>query len=206
MALLIFYWLVMQGAERHGMTKERAGRMFVTVLLSGLLAGVLWTRGSGISATGAVVGAMTGFLLFPRRVEIRQALDLMSLAIVCAYVLTRFGCFLAHDHPGRFTDSWMGVRYPEGVRFDLGLLQCVAALVNAAGAALIDRANTVPGSVFAWVATMLGLARLAILPLGNPVLSDWTVAACLTMAGIGVAIFCKFGGSPRSVFGGRFPR
>jgi phosphatidylglycerol:prolipoprotein diacylglycerol transferase len=33
------------------------------------------------------------------------------------------GCYLVHDHPGIRTSSWLGVRYPGGARYDLGLLE-----------------------------------------------------------------------------------
>ena len=191
LALLLFYWLVLHRAPRHGMTKDRAGGMLVTVLLSGLLPGLLWTGGSGISATGAALGGLTGFALFPRRGPLRPALDLMSFAIAWAYVLARLGCFLAHDHPGRLSESWMAVQYPGGARFDLGLLYCVAALFTSVGAAMIERAISLPGTIFAWVATTVGAARLAVLPLGEPVLTDWIVAAGVTAAGIMAGIFFR---------------
>ena len=186
--LLLFYWLVLQRAERHEMAKDRAGRLAVTILLSGLLVGLLWTGGSGISATGVALGGLAGFALFPGRGPMRPASDLLAFAIAFGYVLARFGCFLAHDHPGRFTDSWLGVRYPEGVRFDLGLLYCFAALFTAVGAGVIERASARAGSVLAWVASTVGLARLAVLPLGEPASTDWIVAAGVTALGITAAV------------------
>ena len=154
----------------------------------------------GHFATGACGGAFAAFLLYPGRGPLRPALDMMSFAIICAYAVARFGCFLAHDHPGRFTGSWLGVQYPEGTRFDLGLLYCLAGVATAFSAAVVDRANAIPGSVFAWVATILGLTRLAILPLGDPAIADWIVAAIVAMAGVGAAIF----GRLRMDVGGRF--
>ena len=170
------------------MVKERAGRLLVIMLLCGLAAGLLWTRGSGISESGSVLGGLAGFALARKRGALRQTLDLFSFGIILAYVVARFGCFLAHDHPGRFSESWIAVRYPEGSRFDLGLLYCIAAMFTALGATMIDRKGGRPGDVFAWTATMLGATRLAVLPLGEPGVFDWIVATGVTSVGIATAI------------------
>ena len=35
----------------------------------------------------------------------------------------RLGCSIAHDHPGLHSDAWFAVRYPDGGRLDLGLVE-----------------------------------------------------------------------------------
>lgn len=66
-------------------------------------------------------------------------LDLLGYAFPFAWTFGRAGCFLAHDHRGVFTAHVLGVRFPEGTRFDLGLLEmlfsiCVAAVFLRLGA------------------------------------------------------------------------
>ena len=41
----------------------------------------------------------------------------------------RIGCFLIHDHPGTLTHFFLGVKYPDGVRFDLGLLESILGFI-----------------------------------------------------------------------------
>ena len=187
-ALLLFYWLVVSRAKRYGITNDRAGRLFVGSGLTGLAAGLLWMGGKSVSSTGAAVGGLTGFLFLSRGLPLRPSLDWGAYAFAFFYATARFGCFLAHDHPGPLTTSWIGVQYPGGTRFDLGLLYFLGALVTAAGVFVIDRLALRPGLVFAWMATTLGLARLAILPLAQPGVVDWIVAAGVTAAGIAAVI------------------
>ena len=50
-------------------------------------------------------------------------LDLLAFAFLCGLLFGRLGCYAAHDHPGLRTTSWLAVRYPNGPRYDLGLLE-----------------------------------------------------------------------------------
>jgi phosphatidylglycerol:prolipoprotein diacylglycerol transferase len=43
------------------------------------------------------------------------------------------GCFFAHDHPGKPTNFLLGVRYPDGLRHDLGLYESILYLAIAIG-------------------------------------------------------------------------
>jgi phosphatidylglycerol:prolipoprotein diacylglycerol transferase len=54
--------------------------------------------------------------------------DSVALGLAPAWVLGRLGCFTAHDHPGRHTQFFLAVRYPEGPRHDLGLYEALLTI------------------------------------------------------------------------------
>jgi len=59
--------------------------------------------------------------------------DSLGYGLSIGWMFGRLGCFSAHDHPGKFTEFFLGVHYPDGVRHDLGLDEALWA----AGIALI---------------------------------------------------------------------
>ena len=54
--------------------------------------------------------------------------DALAWGFVPGWLLGRIGCFLIHDHPGTFTHFILGVKFPDGVRHDLGLYDAILAL------------------------------------------------------------------------------
>ncbi|MCB1197564.1 MAG: prolipoprotein diacylglyceryl transferase, partial [Deltaproteobacteria bacterium] len=47
--------------------------------------------------------------------------DIVMFGYIPGWFFGRIGCFFVHDHPGRLTDFFLGVKFPGGVRHDLGL-------------------------------------------------------------------------------------
>ncbi len=47
--------------------------------------------------------------------------DVALQAFVVAWIFGRLGCAVVHDHPGARTSFFLGVRFADGVRHDLGL-------------------------------------------------------------------------------------
>jgi phosphatidylglycerol:prolipoprotein diacylglycerol transferase len=82
----------------------------------------LW---DGLSSFGGFVGALLAGLVW--RARHRTALlpyaDALGSTFPIGWSFGRLGCSFAHDHPGRSSDVWWAVRYPDGGRFDLGLLE-----------------------------------------------------------------------------------
>lgn len=98
----------------------------------------LW---DGLSSFGGFAGAVIGGLIWMarRRYPLLVFGDITSFAFPFAWLFGRMGCFVAHDHPGRVTDFFLGVEdyhvmggYPPWqVRHDLGLYEiawCVAMI------------------------------------------------------------------------------
>lgn len=47
-------------------------------------------------------------------IPVRKVMDFSAPALALAYAVGRVGCFLVGDDWGRPTDSWVGIRFPEG--------------------------------------------------------------------------------------------
>lgn len=77
----------------------------------------------GYSMMGGILGGILAGLVYAKR----HKLPIWAMADLAGYVLPlgigigRVGCFLIHDHPGTFTSFALGVKYPDGIRHDLGL-------------------------------------------------------------------------------------
>lgn len=87
----------------------------------------------GISSFGALatgIGILCGYALFTDQaiVSLFGWLDIATYAAIYAAPVARMGCFLAHDHIGVRTTFWLSVRFPDGDRFDLGLLELLFLL------------------------------------------------------------------------------
>jgi phosphatidylglycerol:prolipoprotein diacylglycerol transferase len=90
----------------------------------------LW-RG-GLSMIGGLFGAaVVGFAFLKyKKLNFLQYVDVFVFGLPLGYFLGRIGCFLIHDHPGRPTDFFLGVQYPDGlIRHDLGLYHSLLGLV-----------------------------------------------------------------------------
>lgn len=82
----------------------------------------------GASSLGGFAGAALAVWLFAKKrkftlKELLPYFDMGAVSLWLGWGIGRIGCFLIHDHPGTLTSFVLGVRYPEGIRFDLGLLE-----------------------------------------------------------------------------------
>jgi phosphatidylglycerol:prolipoprotein diacylglycerol transferase len=122
----------------------------------------LW---NGMSSFGGIVGGLLGGCIAARRRRwSRERLwvhvDALGFAFPFAWAVARFGCYLAHDHPGIRTTHWLGVQYPGGARFDLGLIDCFVALAIGALFLLFDRRPRATGFFVTAFLLLYGPARL----------------------------------------------
>lgn len=91
-------------------------------IFAGLLAGLVYLRSKKLTASAAL-----GYL------------DMVAYVFPFAWVFGRLACSLTHDHPGVRTSSWLAVRYPDGPRYDLGLLEVFYILLVMALFLVLDR-------------------------------------------------------------------
>lgn len=89
----------------------------------------LWTP--GYSLYGGMLGIFIGILIIIkwRKLDFWQYADMIAISAPLGLFVGRLGCFLIHDHPGIETNFFLGVQYPDAIRWDLGLLQSLIALV-----------------------------------------------------------------------------
>lgn len=129
----------------------------------------IW-HGGFSSFGGFLGGTLTGWLCIRRRLlrTTNYVLrthswlwsDTILFGLPIGWAIGRIGCFLIHDHPGTLTDFWLGVRYPDGVRHDLGLYE----MFNALGLAILlfllrNKLKVHPGLTVIIVALWYGTVR-----------------------------------------------
>jgi phosphatidylglycerol---prolipoprotein diacylglyceryl transferase len=166
-------YLALRQAKRLGLDQRVLGALVVWMVLCGFLGGhvldtlfyypgevmrrpwsllMLW---EGQSSFGGFTGAVVGALAFAwrRRIRVFPYADVVASAFPAGWVLGRLGCTLAHDHPGQVSDAWYAVRYPDGGRLDLGLME-MALTVPLALAFLVLRRRPRPPGFFLLVMTL----------------------------------------------------
>jgi phosphatidylglycerol:prolipoprotein diacylglycerol transferase len=97
-----------------------------------------------MSSFGGLLGGIAGALWITRRKKLSAAriadfIEICAFAFPFAWIFGRLGCALAHDHIGIETNSFLAVRFPDGPRYDLGLLELIWTLIIAALWLLLDR-------------------------------------------------------------------
>ncbi len=119
---------------------------------------------SGLSSFGGFLGAALAFLYYTRKDKIPPLpyADSVGLGLVIGWIFGRTGCFTAHDHPGRHTDFFLAVRYPDGPRHDLGLDELLLTIVIAIVLFAYARRPRVPGRTIGLFALMYAPVRFGL--------------------------------------------
>jgi len=75
-----------------------------------------------LSSMGGLIGACVGNWIYLRykKASFLEYADVVMFGYIPGWFFGRLGCFFVHDHPGRLTDFFLGVKFPGGVRHDLG--------------------------------------------------------------------------------------
>ncbi|MFO0606856.1 MAG: prolipoprotein diacylglyceryl transferase family protein [Polyangiales bacterium] len=94
---------------------------------------------------GTVIGAVTWMRV--RRLPGWVYSDLGAYAFPVGWIFGRAGCSVAHDHKGRLTDSWLAVRFPDGPRYDLGLIELALTPLLLAVVLVVARRDRRPGMI-----------------------------------------------------------
>ncbi len=122
----------------------------------------LW---AGFSSMGGFLGAVIGSVVFYKLIRKRDYFahaDAVMYGFPFGWVFGRLGCFLAHDHIGIKTDFFLGVKFPGGTRFDLGLLEALWTMVIAAAFYAAGRSDRRPGFFLALWCVMYAPARFGL--------------------------------------------
>lgn len=125
---LVGGWLIERELRRLGFRTEYSGDIVLAAVVGGVVgaklwyvvltqdAGALFSRG-GLVWYGGFLGGTAAVLLMGayRKVPLRWTAHLTAPALPAAYALGRAGCFMVGDDYGRPTESFLGVRFPEGL-------------------------------------------------------------------------------------------
>jgi phosphatidylglycerol:prolipoprotein diacylglycerol transferase len=218
-ALAVAYMIAVGRAKRSGIGHEQFSKFSLSLIIGGFLGGHLamfaYSPGSwriltiepmrllyifqGQASFGAFLGGPLGALLFLWCASVPRAqwylyVDAIWFAVPFSWWLGRVGCYLVHDHPGIRTTSFLGVRYPGGTRYDLGLLEALFLIALAGVFLFLDRKPRIPGFYCVTFLLSYGTFRLFLdsLHVDPPRYLGWTVdqiAATLMITGGALALF-----------------
>jgi phosphatidylglycerol:prolipoprotein diacylglycerol transferase len=126
-------WLLGRQLERYGVPKDYAWDMLAWIAVGGILGAKLWYLGlhmedllasplreltsrGGLVWYGGLVGGVTAyyFQVKAKRLPMAVMYDGTAPALAAAYAVGRMGCFLVGDDYGAYTESWVGMSFPEG--------------------------------------------------------------------------------------------
>lgn len=200
-ALAVGYLIAAARAARHGISREHFAKLGVWVMVAALFCGHLakfiYAPGLGIlliepslvfqilngqASFGAFIGGFLGAVAFlwlhhiPYREQYLYA-DAACFAVPFSWWIGRVGCYLVHDHPGVRTTSFLGVRYPGGTRYDLGLLEVLFLLALAGVFLLLDRKPRPRGFYYVAFLFSYGIFRYLLdrLHVDPPRYGNWSV-------------------------------
>jgi len=196
-ALITGYLLCYLRARSQHLRPNLAAGIYLTGVAAGLMGGRLfgtsvsegWYRvWNGQSGAGLVLGASAAGVacyIFLRHTGANpwDYFNVLAFATPSIWTLVRAGCALAHDHIGRPTSSFLGVQFPGGTRFDLGLLECLAAaLISILWIILLKLRFR---RFFPLVFISIGVTRLALIPFRQGFSrEEWMVFGACVFAGI----------------------
>ncbi len=118
----------------------------------------------GLSSFGGITGAVIAGLTFVlvKKLNPWVFLDLATYAFPFGWLFGRMGCAVVHDHPGRLTDSPLGVRFPGGTRYDLGLIEFALTPLLIALVVIVSRRTRRPGMIAGALAVAYSLMRFPL--------------------------------------------
>ena len=166
---------------------------------------VLFEFWGTMSSYGGLIGGILGGLLALRLKRLSPAkmlsfFDIVAFAFAFAWIFGRTGCALAHDHIGIATHSFLAVRFPDGPRYDLGLLELIWTIVICAAFLWLDRKPRPTGFFVAMFLVLYGPVRFALdmLRVGDERYFDWTPGqyASLAAAAAGLVLLARLQNQP----------
>jgi len=209
LAIVVEYVLVVRRAPSVGIPAELASTLVAWAVGLGLVGAhvfdvlaytpekllddpiVLFTVWSSLSSFGGMLGGLLGIwgVMHVRRMEARARLrfvELLMYALPFTLAVGRLGCALQHDHPGRASDHFLAVRFPDGPRFDLGLLEFLYVSLLAATFAWLGRRPRPDGFYLGLFFALYGPVRFAMdaLRISEARYAGWTPGQYLSIAAV----------------------
>ncbi len=149
---------------------------------------------TGIYSYGGIVSglAITAFLCHLHRWTGKQFLDWLdciAYAFAFAWIFGRAGCALVHDHIELPSDQWFAVAFPDGPRYDLGVIEFFFSIALALTIMWVDRLHVPAPTLAGLYLSLYGLFRLWLRGLDSPAAGfDWhlVMIAVTLLVGVGL--------------------
>ncbi len=133
LAFLSGYFVIHLELKRQGADPDLAADILLGALIGGILGAKIYyvllywdrtaldpvgmlTAREGLVWYGGLIGGTLGAILMLRRrkASIAFGADLVAPALSIGYAVGRLGCFGVGDDYGKPTDSWVGIKFPQG--------------------------------------------------------------------------------------------
>jgi phosphatidylglycerol---prolipoprotein diacylglyceryl transferase len=182
-AVLVGGRVILLRAHRQGIQVEQMFRfcfwVYLAAMAGAFLSKLLWDDFPAILANPALIfqqspgvrsvgGISVGFLAALAwcryhklsALDTMRRLDIIAYAMPIGWMIGRLGCTLAHDHRGLTSTSWIAVNFPEGPRYDLGLIEFLFLIVMVTAFRLLDRRPRPVGFFFGMFGVVYGGFRI----------------------------------------------
>lgn len=166
-------WISFRRSVQSGLDAETSGRLVVCCAGGGLIGSHLWWMAShastdlfslhGMVSFGGFFGISAGIALMIFWQPLSSVLkwfDAAAYSLVFGQTIGRAGCALQHDHIGIPSHSVFAVAFPDGPRFDLGLLELMFLLPVSLAVWLAGRRAWPTGLMFGAIFIVYGTFRL----------------------------------------------
>lgn len=160
-SVVVAVGIVLIRAHRQGIPAEQMLRLCFWVYVAGIIGAffpkLLWDifpavllnpslivhHTLGLRSVGGISCGLLSALACCRyhklsALDTMRRLDIAAYAVPTGWMIGRLGCALAHDHRGLASTSWIAVQFPEGPRYDLGLIEFLFLVVMVIGFKLLD--------------------------------------------------------------------
>jgi phosphatidylglycerol:prolipoprotein diacylglycerol transferase len=214
-AIIVEFQLVLRRAPRVGIDRRLASSLVSWAIFLGLIGAhvfdelayfperllqnplELFRFWGGLSSFGGMLGGLLGLLIVMRRKglsggEMARFVDCLIFALPFTLAVGRLGCALQHDHPGVSSSHWLAVQFPDGPRFDLGLLEFFTVTAMAGLFAALGRRSWPTGFFAGLFFALYGPVRFALdaLRVSEARYFGWTPGQYLSVLAtcVGVAV------------------
>lgn len=146
LAIIAVFQIVLHRAARVGIERATASSLIGWAIFWGLIGAHLFDVVAytpekiredplellrfwgSLSSFGGIVSGLAALVIVMHRrglsrVERLRFADCVLYALPFTLAIGRLGCALQHDHPGVSSAHWLAVAFPDGPRFDLGVLE-----------------------------------------------------------------------------------
>jgi phosphatidylglycerol:prolipoprotein diacylglycerol transferase len=212
-AVIAEFQIVMRRAPSRGIDRSTASTLVGWAIFLGLLGAhlfdlfvyyperflanplVILMPWRGISSFGGMLGGLLGLWWVMRRHAMSSGarlrfVDCLMFALPFTLAIGRLGCALQHDHLGVASSHWLAVSFPDGPRFDLGLVEFLYVSLMCIAFLLADLRRWPDGFFIGLFFTLYGPVRFAMdaLRVGDVRYLGWTpgqyLAVLATLVGL----------------------